>query len=1434
MSTLIDFTGMSVEQKFEAAGKYAGVPAQVFNGMWTVESTRGKNMRSPAGAEGHFGIMPGTRKTWEDRAGQPLDPHDFDQGLMLAAMTMRENIGKFKTIPDALRAYNGGWDRARWGNEETTAYVGKVYSAGDVQDMGALTIAENRLRGTGAVESAWEGAEFDSALFEKAWAGEALGDLDSLRVAAMKRHLSDVEKGVLNQARVDTVAVNVGNTEAAALAQTARNEVLGDLQQSVDSAIANSGQDTLNITTSHITSEDTRKRAQAALEREQYAQSLTMGDKWGANFTGSLSAGIMRALDNSVEDKYPEGWSYVDHAQEYEKGMSMREREQLREAVSPADVERIKSHIDQQRYDSKVIGTLSTGAKIVWGLAAGFSDAPGWAAGFGVGKTAQIAGVGASTYIRAGRPVAAVLAGAGEGAVGNLLVAGTLDAMGEYYTYGDYISDAGFGLAFGGVLSAPGAVRDARLVGLRKEIDATAATTNADLALRAQEMAGPGASKEQILKAAQSIEEADDQSWRLAKLGNVDNKDRLFSRADVGLEPERLRDPIPEGDMTVILNDGQSLPGTVVGDTFTQANSTTTYDVSEIAQYRQSGNPAGYTVVGTTEQAPNITVFADDAARQAVIDEFRLDQVGADDATRNMLAEVIARTRSIDERMDINPEKLKTFLTKFNLEATSTTMLQSESFVSRAVASMLMENPEGAAGRRSTAAIARSAHFEEYMGSITRNTDQLYDMWGREQGLGTVGIAFNDDMRIKFNREVQLEMDRRWNGKPEGAVHPLVKRAADLYDMGYNSMARDQKFVRTLGHESLDLTTKGYFQRSWNLSALRGLSGSQRVAFLSALEDQFVTVAGFKNGPDFDVKALAATYLSRLEHRAVGMLDVPANVYDPAAGEMLRDSLKALGLSDEAIESQMRRLSRGAAGHTKTRIDMDYSKEYDDGAGNKFRLVDFLDNDMNGLYRRYAGRVSGEVALAKYGIMGDPGLQMLKTAMLRTGAQQKEIDAFDQFAAEMLGRRFGKGGDPLIVQNARMLTNLTRMGGAAFPQMGAYIDGVMGLGVVRGLRAAGSMGRMRREVQALARGEKVENSILGGFEGLGPDFGLAEYRVFGIFDTTDMVDIAGKETVGRITKAIRGGSNLQRIASGHRWITAAQTRGMADQFVRKAMRYINEAEVTNTGMITLGESKALADIGLNETMIRNLKTRMDTIAKFDDAGELMSFDPRNLSVDDIDGRRAVIEFRDAIIRGTNQIMNKEFPGEVGKWAHNGWLKMLFQFRTFSMIAQQKSFNRMLHTHGAAKLIGLMMGGMAVAAPIHMARVGLRASLMSEGDRDEFIERQLHPLALGRASMNYLASVGLWADVVESASGLGSGWADAMNIELPDGLRPTGGRMMKDASLIGGQFAPSLGVINDIGQGVMGKPDKLYRTAPFASLPYVQPLIMGIESAVDDE
>ena len=128
----MNFAGMSPEQAMQAAAADLGLPSHFFDRMWKQESGRGKNMRSPAGAEGHFQIMPATRAVLETRKGRKLNPDNFEDGLLMAHEVMRGNLQKFKDPIKATAAYNGGWREENWDNPETRGYIAALWDGSEV------------------------------------------------------------------------------------------------------------------------------------------------------------------------------------------------------------------------------------------------------------------------------------------------------------------------------------------------------------------------------------------------------------------------------------------------------------------------------------------------------------------------------------------------------------------------------------------------------------------------------------------------------------------------------------------------------------------------------------------------------------------------------------------------------------------------------------------------------------------------------------------------------------------------------------------------------------------------------------------------------------------------------------------------------------------------------------------------------------------------------------------------------------------------------------------------------------------------------------------------------------------------------------------------------------------------------------------------------
>jgi hypothetical protein len=261
---------------------------------------------------------------------------------------------------------------------------------------------------------------------------------------------------------------------------------------------------------------------------------------------------------------------------------------------------------------------------------------------------------------------------------------------------------------------------------------------------------------------------------------------------------------------------------------------------------------------------------------------------------------------------------------------------------------------------------------------------------------------------------------------------------------------------------------------------------------------------------------------------------------------------------------------------------------------------------------------------------------------------------------------------------------------------------------------------------------------------------------------------------------------------------------MAEQITRKVMRYIKEGK----------EDEALKGFGVNDRLRAAITADLDKIAVFDGAGRLEALDITKMT-----DSNAASELVQVIHRGVNQIVQGTFIGERGKWVHDGWLKLLTQFRSFSITSMEKQWGRQRNSHGTFAAFGMLLGAMSMAAPIYMARV--YAASVGREDQQEYLEKRLTPQGIAKGTMNYVAMSGMFGD-----------FADLLTAVAPDevkdklGIQLTGTRAGTESEFIGTFLAPSAGLVDDAWK-YLQSPDDLKEGAkllPFGRLPYLIPLL----------
>jgi len=739
----------------------------------------------------------------------------------------------------------------------------------------------------------------------------------------------------------------------------------------------------------------------------------------------------------------------------------------------------------------------------------------------------------------------------------------------------------------------------------------------------------------------------------------------------------------------------------------------------------------------------------------------------------------------------------------FNVASTGLIMLSSKNPVVRMVASELLEDASNVAGNRnSTAAISKWMHEQAFMGNTINDMQSAYAIWRKEQGGTAVDDFVNGNLWLRFNRDVAAEIEARKGGNSNTQGHAQVQIAANALEAAYERMRGAQTQHRTLGWASLPESSKGYMPHRMSSGKVRAMTAEQTKLLHSTLVDQFIGIEGW----DMTFSdALAAKYIDRVKQRALGAYDSTTGVHQVGAADIVEDALTAMGLTKPEVKAQMERFMRGSPGYTKRRIQLDLNAPHTLEDGSEFKLIDLFETDQLMLLRGQAQRVSGEVALARHGIMGKSGLALLRRSMGYhedgKAAQPRELEAFDQVSAEFLGEPFGTV-EGKWMERARLLNSVARLGGIVFNQFAEFINAIAHVGVGRTLSAVTSIPRLRGEIIALSKGQKVDNSLLKSLEVVGgAEFGTSAYKMVFPFDAPDHVyPTYGRDTITATDRVLRGAGHLQAKVSLWRAVHSSQQRGMAEQIVAKAARYMTEGK----------EDQALADMGITASLRARLGPDLSEIAKFE-GGRLVEFDLTKARDKD-----AGFEFAQAVHRGVSQIIQGTFIGEQGKWAHSGWLKMLTQFRTFSITSMEKQWGRQRNNQGTAKALGLLLGSMSIAAPIYMARV--YTASIGRSDQEEYLEKQLAFGQIARATLNYVA-----------LSGLSGDFLDALTAVAPSIGETTGGRSGANKTFVGNLIAPAAGYVDDAWQAAqnLDDPEKALKLLPGSRIPFIIPAINAL-------
>lgn len=736
------------------------------------------------------------------------------------------------------------------------------------------------------------------------------------------------------------------------------------------------------------------------------------------------------------------------------------------------------------------------------------------------------------------------------------------------------------------------------------------------------------------------------------------------------------------------------------------------------------------------------------------------------------------------------------------------------------LAARLAEVTSGAAGRGNTAAVRLKVTQQKIIGTSLREYSGAWHAWAKANGVPFTRRWGINEHRSRFDEAVRAEMLRR-RGSPDEVLEPMdpVRLAADALDKMNQRSLDEARAAGIVGAANLPEVSRGYFTQKLDGKRLADIDRAEPGAIerlRARLGEHFAGAYGVE--PELG-KAIADVYVRRAVDRTYGSgigahLDEAGSVV-----RSLREEMEHLadGIDDPALKQKLAESVKGMS-NTRKRLDV----PLDDPA-----VARFYDNNLLGLARGYVHRMAAEVATTKVGLLGLKGVKELREAALTHGPKptKAEIEATDQVIAEVFGTPVHGAVTSVAAQNVRSLTASVRLGGAVFAQAGDMMNVAAALGTQSALKWIPSLARYIKDIRAINRGGETAG-ILQGTERWGGQIGMRDYLIDMPLDAPENVLTSYSEQPGIITQIIRHVGYASQGINFFRGFVAVQHRHVAEEVLKHVvdLNLKNPNPVIVDGKATIeGLTPAIRDMGFTEDLI----SRLGPAIRLEN-GRVKGFDPALLSHKDAE------TFVTSLHRGVAQMIQSNFAGENNAWAHNDWVKIMTQFRTFSITAMEKQWAR---RRAVAAENGGMLGGyahigghlaaqMALGAMLYAARVQVSTIGMSERDRRKKLDRAFTPAALATGALNASTLSGYSGEVFSALGAMQSWLPDPVAKQLRSGSHGAG-RGDRGSSVL--DSVPAVGYIEQATKAIQKLPEKngvhnLARILPGANAPLVVPFV----------
>jgi hypothetical protein len=624
-----------------------------------------------------------------------------------------------------------------------------------------------------------------------------------------------------------------------------------------------------------------------------------------------------------------------------------------------------------------------------------------------------------------------------------------------------------------------------------------------------------------------------------------------------------------------------------------------------------------------------------------------------------------------------------------------TKLWESKSSVLNRMAAAVFEIPSGAVrGEVSNAAILKHAYEKRIMSHLD-GVPGLMNEWARDHGHAWIKVPGTNRVvgtrragQQEFYRQVMLDMNAVAMGRQRNA-DPRVRGAADAYGAaGMESldiMRGRANEIPLAGAEKLAPQSHFMPYRANGAKMAKLLQDGaipDRKVLYDAYKQSYLDAGTFSD----PVLAghVAKAYVDRFLARGTQLDDSMLGLFSQDGREFLEQSLKSLGLSENAIKGFMRKFDqdaadRGKISSLKNRNDLDLSTPI----GNTGLVIaDMMRNDFDMVVSTYARQVAGNSALARHGITSRSNRQeWIDAAMAEQRALGEEVidpQVIDAMFSEFDGgpqvgydRISGQNRGIGVVSEVKSLTSLALLTFNGFAQLAETGVGIVSIGVKNWY----NRGINRMVSQAIKDGNKNVLEELGHFMGaIGQDhntlrmhLNLDEAAEYSVGDsTTKAFFVRGRELLNQ-ANYIQGYTSLVNHVRG--WQQEVAVLGMLD----KISRMVKSGDMQP---FQLG-GRIQRDTGLDPDHFSRLEQLVNdgTIVFRTERtvlGDITYVDRLNMHLWDEDLAQ---DFASALGRAESQIVQQALAGETSRWMHTQWGSAVTHLQTFPLLAIQKQFFR---------------------------------------------------------------------------------------------------------------------------------------------------------------